>query len=360
MRVLRIIPLKQWSIRLVALLLLGSPVHAVLAEQAQFLSPVYTVDKIYRSMQGPMTTQPVHLPVSGNSPELLWVTGYDAVMVGVDGKEPASQEFMCHSNLDMGGERLFTLSQGQQSIRFPRGFGIPVMSGEDLSLTTQVLNHNLAHPDLRVRHKVTIYYRRDADLLAPMTALVQRGVFAMASLDSSPAYFGVNRLDLNPQRHGPGCLVASQASDASFKDQFGRRFTGHWLVPPGRETNRSLVTRLLDLTRDTTIHYIAVHLHPYAESLELRDRISGATVFHSRVRPLDGRIGIASVDHYGSRKGLPLHFDHEYELVSIYNNTGKDAIDSMAVMYLYLRDTGFDKDRFVRESVKRMARAQRK
>ena len=47
-------------------------------------------------------------------------------------------------------------------------------------------------------------------------------------------------------------------------------FSGHWVVPPGRQENRTLVTEWLNLRFDTTVHYIAVHLHPFAESLELR------------------------------------------------------------------------------------------
>ena len=57
-------------------------------------------------------------------------------MVGADGASPMAQEFMCHSNLDIDAAahgrafgvnpafstRLFTLSQGQFSIRFPTGF----------------------------------------------------------------------------------------------------------------------------------------------------------------------------------------------------------------------------------------------
>ena len=85
---------------------------------------------------------------------------------------------MCHSNLDLDvaaheallgknrafSQRLFTLSQGQLSIRFPDGFGIPVMSSETLDLTTQVLNLNLEGEAIEVRHKVDLEYVRDGDV----------------------------------------------------------------------------------------------------------------------------------------------------------------------------------------------------
>ena len=37
----------------------------------------------------------------------------------------------------------------------------------------------------------------------------------------------------------------------------------------GREVNHTPVTSLMALPFDTTIHYIAIHLHPFAESVEL-------------------------------------------------------------------------------------------
>ena len=101
-------------------------------------------------MRGPYGIQKIQIGEAGSPSELLWVTGYQAVMVGADGEEPASQEFMCHSNLDIDMERhrdlfkwkkqvstrLFTLSQGQFDIEFPAGFGLPIFSDEVFSLNT--------------------------------------------------------------------------------------------------------------------------------------------------------------------------------------------------------------------------------
>ncbi len=69
------------------------------------LSDVYTIDRKYPSMRGPYGVQEVQLGEAGSPSELLWVTGYRAVMVGPDGEEAASPEFMCHSNLDIDMER---------------------------------------------------------------------------------------------------------------------------------------------------------------------------------------------------------------------------------------------------------------
>ncbi|MCP3912310.1 MAG: hypothetical protein GY713_15300, partial [Actinomycetia bacterium] len=245
-------------------------------------------------------------------PELLWITGYRAVMVGADGSAPMAQEFMCHSNLDLDltahqevwgevpgfGARLFTLSQGQFDVRFPPGFGIPVLSTEPLSLTTQVLNLNVEGTELEVRHKVNVDFVRDWEIEAPMKALFPTAAYGLALIEGDEGYFGVRRPD--EEQHGPGCMVGENAADHEYADGLGRKFTGHWVVKPGREVNRTLVTHLMQLPYDTTIHYIAVHLHPFAESLELRDLTAGETVFLSSARNLEDRIGLSHVDALSS------------------------------------------------------------
>lgn len=316
------------------------------------LSTVYTVDQKYKSMKGPASQQDVVL--GDGTPELLWITGYKAVMVAADGESPMAQEFMCHSNLDVNvathrqavgsthgfNPRLFTLSQGQFEVEFPRGYGIPVLSTESLGLTTQVLNHNIEGERFDVRHKVTIEYVRDSEA-AGMKALFPVGAYGLALLEGEDGYFGITKPD--EEEHGPGCLPGSNASTHTYRDHLGRSFTGHWVVKPGREVNRTLVTELMQLPYDTTLHYIAVHLHPFAESVELRDLTSGETIFKSQARNFEDKIGLAKVEYFSSPEGIPLYKDHEYEIVSVYNNTTGEDQDSMAVMYLYLHDKVFDK-----------------
>jgi len=293
--------------------------------------------------------------VPGERPELIWVTGYRAEMMKADGTTPQSQEFMCHSNLDInmpqhlrifGMERLspnrvFTLSQGQQRIQFPEGFGMPIVSLEAFRLTTQVLNLNRTNQSFDVRHKVSIEYVRDKDLKVPLKPLFQLSANSMVLTEGKDGYFGLPEAD--PNVHGTGCLVGTSASDTGglYHDDYGRTFTAHWQVKPGREVNNTNVTRFMNVPFDTTVHYIAVHLHPFAESLELRDLTAGKTLYHSKVRPAEGRIGLEHVDYYASAEGLPIYKSHEYELVSVYNNTTTELQDSMAVMYLYALDKGF-------------------
>lgn len=318
--------------------------------QVDLLSPVYLVDREYRSMTGPWSTRSVEL---GRADELFWVLGYSAVMAGQDGTTPAPQEYMCHSNLDFdpsrhqqafGGSkslttRLFTLSQGQLEIGFPEGFGMPLQGDHPLSLTTQVLNLNPTDASVGVRHRVSIHYAKQSELAKPMKPLFTKGVYGLQLLEGKDGYFGVD----SPKQdtHGPGCLQGQNATTHVFSDAQGRKFTGHWVVKPGREVNQTLVTKILDLPYDTTIHYIAVHLHPFAESLELRDLTASQVVFKSSTRQFPDRIGLAHVDSFSSVEGIPIYKDHEYELVSVYQNVTDKDQDSMAVMNLYMLDKDF-------------------
>lgn len=338
-----------------AFVCLGIGASSLAAETKTFLSPVYSIDKIYRSMEGPSSTQQVYL-VDSPTPELLWITGFRTEMMQADGVTPSKPDYMCHVNVDLDpakhhSTRLLTLSQGELSTQFPKGYGMPILSNDALSLTTQVLNLNDPHLKIQVRHKVTFEFVRDHDLKKPMKPLMNVVPFVMAPLEEpEPAKSGMAAV---PTMHGDSCLPgmdmstvhnAPNANGGSiYKGENGRSMSGHWVVPPGHSEVRFNVTQLMHLPFDTTLHFAAVHLHPYATSLELRDITANKTVFISHTRNPKGRIGLDAVENYSSAKGTPLYKDHQYELTSVYDNpSGKDS-DSMAVMLLFLLDKEFKK-----------------
>jgi len=325
---------------------------------AEVYTSDYHIDKLYPSMLGPRGRDELHL---GNptDPELVWIVGYDTEVVNAQ-RERVSQEFMCHANLDFDvsryydvfptrvplSGRVFTLSQGQETIRFPDGFGIPYASTEPLVLSTQVLNLNLHEPDLHVKHHVEVRYVRDRETNPPMRPLFQSAVQGFKALGDA-RYYGIAQAEAEAALHGEGCGVGMAAVDGDIDpDRLGQEFTAHWVVEPGVETNRTNVTRFMNLPYDTTAHYIAVHLHPFAEYIELIDLTTGSTVYKSEVRPATDRVGILEVEHFTSAEGLPFFKDHEYELVSHYNNTSGENVDSMAVMYIYFLDKTFGKPQF--------------
>lgn len=344
------------------------------ARGLQAISPVYTIDRIYKSMTGPWSNRELRLLDVG-TPELMWITGCQVSMVGADGKTPMPEQFMCHANLDFDADwhndifrsetpldgRLFTLSQGQLDVHFPPGFGIPVMSNEIIDLSTQVLNLNVRDRTLDVRHKVDLEFVRDSATGRLMKPLYERALMGMVSLEDrgqipdklseDAAREHVHSGHGDEHTHdgqvsqGPClscCVPGVTAIDGyEFSDSLGQRFSTHWIIQPGHEENHTRVTKMMALPFDTTLHFLAVHMHPFAESLELRDVTADKSIFKSHVRNLDGEIGLADVEYFSSAEGVPVYKDHEYELISVYNNTTGENQDSMAVMYAYFRDQNY-------------------
>ena len=329
--------------------------------QIELLSAAHTVDRVYRSMHGPQERRRLQL-FEFDRRERVWITGCCLQVVAEDGVTPSSNRFTCHANIDRGADRgspavdvrhrdqrLFTLSQGQMQIRFPAGFGIPLDSDTHLDVVMQVLNlQPLPHPQ-RVRHRLTITVVRQLEDAPPLIPLYETGVSGMKTLEASePGTGWLGRaawpdkqrfLTADPQVDTSAlCLSGRMATVIDQEtERWGRRLTGHWLLDPGRETLTTRVTHMLQLDCDTTAHFIAVHLHPYAESLELFDATLGRRVFISHARSHRSRPGLRSVDTFSSVAGIPIYRDHEYELKSVYNNTSGEDQDAMAVLYLYLR-----------------------
>ena len=331
----------------------GAP-KAPPVESRVVYSDAFEIDTLYASMQGPYRVMKVQLADSA-SHELLWVVGYEAAIVDADTREPKSSEFMCHSNVDLDmarhrqifgwrkypSRRLFTLSEGQTEVRLPEGFGVPLRSDEPLSVTAQVLNHNHKGGPVRVRQRVTVHFIRDGALPRPLVPLYQRGVNTLVRLDGPSGGYGEEVDEHGTHEHGGADGMA--ADTMPYHDKAGRTFAGHWVVKPGREVRRTPLTGWLALRQDMTIHYVSVHLHPFAESIMLRDVTTGDTVLASKAENHSSRIGLARIDQIASKEGITLRKDHEYELVSAYNNTSGADRTAMAVMYLYVEDTEFKK-----------------
>jgi hypothetical protein len=325
------------------------------ADRVEVVSKVYHIDRIYPSMTGPWSQVTLTL-LEQPKPELVWITGAEVEMRDATGTRRMPDELMCHANLDLNSEayceqmglsktldgRLFTLSQGQLKVQFPPGTGIPVRSDLPLELITQVLNLNLDKPNLDVRHHVIIHFARDADVKQKMTPLYETGVSSQVSLEGQALPYDILDHGIGTQASGM-CIPGQKAMDwDEQEDRWGRRFTGHWLVPPGKQTNTTRCTSIMNVPYDTRLFAIAVHLHPFAESLEFRDVTEQKTIFKSDAVNYQDRIGLQKITSFASNDGVPIYKNHEYEMVSTYNNTSPKSVDSMAVMYLYLGDTEFD------------------
>jgi len=139
------------------------------------------------------------------------------------------------------------------------------------------------------------------------------------------------------------CLVGSRApqatsSSADYTDPQGRKMTGHWIVPPGKQVNHSDITWFMNLQYDTRLRYAAVHLHPFAKSLEMRDMTTGKTVFVAKAENPATGVGLTHVDEFSSPEGVPIQHAHKYSLISTYDNPTNTNADSMASVFLGLDD----------------------
>jgi hypothetical protein len=236
-----------------------------------------------------------------------------------------------------------TLSQGQTDVKLPDGYGIPVLSSTPLQLTTQVLNLNEKEKlPIKVRQRVTVKYIRNKDLEEPLIPLYrQDGAYAMVSMTGEPAVFDLN--EPLPEHQGASCLPGQNAGTDIYKDRLGRLFSGHWVVKPGRMENHTVVSEKMNLPYDTKIHAIGVHLHPFADYIALKDLTTDEVLYENRPVQAEGKVGLSHVPYYSDGdKGIPLYKNHEYEIITTYNNTSSEDQDAMAVLGLYSIDKDFN------------------
>ena len=359
-------------IAIIAMLTAAATLAAPAEQSKQFISTVYTIDKIYHSMEGPSSMERIYLGDPNGPAELLWVTGIRTEMVDADGKSPQLPELMCHVNVDLDparhqalfglrratASRLMTLSQGMLAAKVPAGFGFPLASNEPLLLFTQVLNLNIEHPNnIKVRHRVTIDYVKGSQATSPIKPLFNVGASGMVQLEDNPLALAHSMMSMpstasvtteaghegatmNPTM---SCLIGARAPQASsgsadYVDPQGRKMTGHWIVPPGKQVNHSDITWFMNLQFDTRLRYAAVHLHPFARALEIRDMTTGKTVFLAKADNPAAGIGLTHVDELSSADGVLMQHDHKYSLISTYDNPTNANADSMASVFLGLDD----------------------
>jgi cyclophilin family peptidyl-prolyl cis-trans isomerase len=357
---------------IVALSLAATPLAAA---TKQVLSKVYTIEKKYKSMEGPSGVQTIYLG-DREKPELVWLTAIKTEVVDESGNAMANPDFMCHMNIDIDAAkhralfnlqrypaaRLMTLSQGMLgadgafTARLPEGFAFPMSTNEPLYVMTQVLNHNVEHPNnVKVRHRVSFEFQYDRELKKRPTPLFSIGASGMVQMGDPNAISPVlSAMTTTPdptqtaeeREHGATCLVGQRAPNAAgmaadYTDPHGRHLTGHWVVPPGRQTNHSDITWFMQLPYDTKLHYVAVHVHPFAESLTIRDVTTGKNIFTANVKNPKNKVGLDHVDEFVSLDGVKMFKTHKYELLSVYNNPTNENVDSMASMFLALYDPEF-------------------
>ena len=345
--------------------------HAEKLHSHEITSKVHTIDRIYPSMKGPFDIQHFQLD-EGSEPELIWLRS--ARVDVVDGRgEAMSSEYLCHSNLYFSdyrqhheifdrhvtpNQRFIDINQGLLALRLPDGFGIPMMSNENLKFHAMVFNLNARPEPFDLRVKTTFEYLRDRDRTGSIKPLAQRSI---------PMWIEVANPDAHAHHHRGGRGTADSSSgDSKLAEEGphegeqlsapanpthkgsrtradGVRETLHWIVPPGRHEYRFRPEPGLRIPYpETSIHLLTGHMHAYGESIELRDLTTGKALFRVDTKGFDEAAGIEHMTHYSSEEGFAVYREHEYELIATYNNTTSHEITAMAVLYFYYLDQKLD------------------
>ena len=354
---------------------LGQTVDKTNTHKLEIISAPLTIDRIYRAMEGPKDARSVSFPArnaaSNDKNDLIWLTGMKTDVFDVENNSNRLQEHLCHVTLTLNEKtvenrhalfdsmkrqrvRLMSLFQGQTELHFPPNFAIPILSTESLFLGARVLNNNeIPKEPYHLKLKNTIEYVYDEELTHKMNPLflrlyvVQVPVTGMASSSHCDSGEEEERLE------GPSEEKTAEVANGSWKrlekDKNGNVYSYHWMVPPGRHIYHYRLQEGLEISYDTTAHYINVHLHPFGQYVELRDLTTGKTVFKGRAKNFkNNRRGITYSESYSSEKGILLHKDHNYEIVCEYNNTTSEDVDAMAKMFVFYLDKTFDKEQLRR------------
>lgn len=310
-------------------------------------SPDFYIDGIYKSMEGPKSSNFVQL---SQNPGLLWITGFHVKAINAKDRKRISNDFICHTNIDFNDVRYFSnfhledrigkqyprmtsLSHGQENFEFPKGYGIPMKGNDLLFVTTESLNHNIPDADFLIRHEVEIDYATQHAALKP---LMSRTVYIMLPYDKADPFKG-------PIDPGKGYCIPVETKNHSYDDGKGNKLSGHWVIPPGKNRYHSSIDSQLQMDRDSIrLHAAAVHVHPFATSLSIVDKTSGKTVFESKISNHQKKIGLSKIGALSSEEGIWMYRDHHYELVLQVNNTTDIDQDMMGSMFLFFYDPQLD------------------
>lgn len=312
------------------------------------ITPTFVIDNIYKSMEGPKVMSSFQLDYKKN--ELVWITSFETKAISTNEIDQLSNDYVCHTNVDFyDGEhysrwdlnnrigeqypRLTSMSNGIEQYAFPEGFGFPVFTNENLFLATQTLNHNIKTEPFSLKHQINIGFKKHNNTMKP---LMSKTVFVMLPYNSENPFEGLTE-------NNPNMCLPVETKNHSYTNNNGESLSGHWVVFPGKEMYKYDITHQLQLKDSTTMHHIATHLHPFAETLAFRDKTLDSTLFISKAENYIDKIGLKKVTYFSSKEGIMLYPDHDYELVLTVNNTTKENQDMMASMFVFLYDKEMDK-----------------
>jgi hypothetical protein len=315
------------------------------SETYKMISPEFYIDGIYKSMEGPKSSNYVQL---SKDSAVVWLTGFEVKALDNKTLQPVSKDFICHTNVDFNDvkyyssfhlekrigiqyPRLTSLSHGMENFSFPKGYGVPMKGNELLYVTTESLNHNLPDANFWIRHEVDINYSKAKNL----KPLMSRTAFIMLPYDKYD-------LKKSPTDPGTNQCIPVETKNHSYDDGKGNKLSGHWVIPPGKNTYRSSINGQLQIKDSLRLHAAAIHVHPFATSISLFDKMTGKAIFKSQILNHQGKTGLTSIDPFSSEEGIWLFQNHDYEIVLEVNNTTVTDQDMMGSMFLFFYDKELD------------------
>ena len=71
----------------------------------KMISPTFYIDGIYKSMEGPKSSNYIQLSTDSS---LLWLTGFHVKALDSKTKKRISNDFICHTNIDFNDTKYFS------------------------------------------------------------------------------------------------------------------------------------------------------------------------------------------------------------------------------------------------------------
>jgi hypothetical protein len=310
-------------------------------ETYKMISPDFYIDGIYKSMEGPKSSNFMQL---SQDTTLLWLTGFHVKARDTKTNTSLSNDFICHTNVDFNDvkyysnfnldnrigkqyPRLTSLSHGLENFNFPTGYGVPMKGNDLLYITTQSLNHNNPKESRFINHEVAINFSRKKDL----KPLMSKTVFVQLPYDKYDPF-------KSPVDPGKDFCIPVETKNHSYDDGKGNKLSGHWVIPNGKNRYESYINNQLQLQDSLRLHAAAVHVHPFATALTLYDQTDRKTIFKSNVINHKNSIGLNSIEAFASSEGVWLYKNHSYKLIIEVNNTSAISQDMMGSMFLFFYD----------------------
>ena len=273
--------------------------------------------------------------------ELIWLTGCSLAGQPPNPSAPAvlgratmvlknSQRYATLHHLEVPIQGvLFRFSADCPSTTFPSGFALPINSNEPWLLGTESQCATAPPKPLTVTFVGELSYIRQRGLAKPPSALYPLQLTSLVTVGAQPRSFGV----APPAGAAPstGSPLYPPDTTERYQDGLGGVFADSWLVPPGKQVNRTPVSAVLGLKRDGMVHCATGHLSPTGTRLELYDLTSDRSIL-----TLSRAKAGAPLPPFSSAEGVKLERKHAYELRAYFDNATTATLRGEAQLLLYL------------------------